>query len=207
MKTKHWIGLLVVVALAAVLVGANEAAPRPEPLRAAVCDMHQAMTAYRRLVDLRDRLDKDDKSFKEEGKRRADLVEQMLKQLGDLKKNTPDYQKLDQVCWDKMYDLRVYQEVEQNKLDRQRRDGLQACYEDLLTEVALYCQENGLDLVEYVGPVPLDSARNVQELESLINSRRILFNSSRIDISDTIAARLNARYKAATSPAPAAPPK
>jgi len=165
------------------------------------------MTAYRRLVDLRDRLDKDDKSFKEEGKRRADLVEQMLKQLGDLKKNTPDYQRLDQVCWDKMYDLRVYQEVEQNKLDRQRRDGLQACYEDLLTEVALYCQENGLDLVEYVGPVPLDSARNVQELESLINSRRILFNSSRIDISDTIAARLNARYKAATSPAPAAPPK
>ena len=131
----------------------------------------------------------------------------MLKQLGDLKKETPDYQKLDQACWDKMYDLRVYQEVGQNKIDRQRRDGLQSCYEDLLAEVARYCQENGLDLVEYVGPVPLDSARNVQELESLINSRRILFNSSKIDISDMIAARMNAKYKAAAPATPATPKK
>lgn len=197
MKTKHWVGLLSVVLLAAVLVGANESAPRPEPVRAAVCDVHQAMTSYQRLKDLRDRLDKEEKSFKEEGKRRADLVEQMLKQLGDLKKGTADYQKLDQETWDKMYQLRVYQEVEQNKLDRKRRDGLQACYEDLLSEISLYSQETGVDLVEYVSPVPLDTARNVQELESLINSRRVIFNSSRIDISDTMAARLNAKYKAA----------
>ncbi len=200
MKTKHWIGVLSVVVLAAVLVGANESAPRAEPVRAAVCDIHQAMTTYKRLIDLRDRLDKQDKSFKEEGKRRADLVEQMLKQLGDLKKGSSDYQKLDQETWDKMYQLRVYQEVEQNKLDRQRRDGLQACYEDLLAEISLYCQETGVDLVEYIGPVPLDSARNVQELESLINSRRVLFHSSKIDISDTMAARLNAKYKAAGAP-------
>jgi Skp family chaperone for outer membrane proteins len=204
MKTKHWLGLLAVAVLAAGLVGANEAAPRPEPIRAAVCDVHQVMKAYKRLDDLLDRLKKDDKTFKEEGKRRADLVEQLLKQLGDLRKGTPDYQKLDQVCWDKMYDLRVYQEVEQNKLDRTQRDGFQACYEDLLAEIALYCQENGIDLVEYVGIVPLDTARSAQDVESLINARRVLFNSSRLDISDAMAARLNAKYKAA---APAAPPK
>src|ERR1035437_5981923 len=118
MKTKYLVGFLAVVVLAAVLVGAKEAAPKPEPARVAVCDVHVAMTTYKRLIDLRDRLDKDDKSFKEEGKRRADLVEQKLKQLGDLKKDTPDYQKLDQACWDDMYGLRVYQEIEQNKLDR-----------------------------------------------------------------------------------------
>jgi Skp family chaperone for outer membrane proteins len=200
MKTKHWIGILSVVLLAAVLVGANDSAARPEPVRAAVCDVHKAMTTYKRLADLRDRMDKEEKSFKEEGKRRADLVEQMLKQLGDLKKDSADYQKLDQETWDKMYQLRVYQEVEQNKLDRKRRDGLQACYEDLLSEISLYCQENGVDLVEYISPVPLDTARNVQELESLINSRRVLFNSSKIDISDTMAARLNAKYKASGAP-------
>jgi Skp family chaperone for outer membrane proteins len=124
----------------------------------------------------------------------------MLKQLGDLKKDSSDYQKLDQETWDKMYQLRVYQEVEQNKLDRKRRDGLQACYEDLLAEISLYGQETGVDLVEYVSPVPLDTARNVQELESLINSRRVLFSSSKIDISDTMSARLNAKYKAAGAP-------
>lgn len=194
MRRRHWIGIVVAVGLAGLLVGANGDV-KPEPARVGVCDIHKALTGYKRLSDLRTQVEANEKAFRDEAKRRQEVVEQLLEQVSAINKDSPDYVKRDQEAWQKIYEVKAFQEVEQNKLERARRDGLQACYEDLIAVIKQYSAEVGLDVVHYSAAVPLEASRNVQELESLINSRRLLYTSQRVDITEVITQRLNAEWE------------
>jgi len=206
MRRIHWGVILSVVTLAAVLLGADGLGGKAEPSRVATCNVRKIMLDYQRFVDLKNRTDADEKKATDELKKKTELVENMLKQLADLKKDSPDYARLDEACWQKTFEARSFQEVEKNRLERQRRDGLLECYRAILDEIAAYAKEAGLDVVYYTRDMRLEDAMTVQDVESLIGANAILYSDPKVDMSAAILARLNAKYQAGQAKEPLPPP-
>ncbi|MBN2584855.1 MAG: OmpH family outer membrane protein [Planctomycetes bacterium] len=202
---KKTVGIaILMVGLVALLVGANGG--KPEPSRVAVCDLAKVVDDYKRVQSLQDDLAQQEKSRVEEVKRRSDVIEMMAKQMDDLKEGSEDRKKLEETAWEKMYELKAYRETEQGRLQRKSRDGLLSCYEEIMAQISRHAESNGIDLVVYkeqLDPL-LKTAQNTQELKSMINSRRVLYNSAALDITDAVIAALNAKW---TMEHPEAAPK
>jgi len=204
MKRIHWVLMLAVAASAAVLLAAN--VDLPGPSRVAVCNVRKVMVDYQRFIALKQRVDAQEKKAGDEMKKRSDDLDRMLKQLADLKKGSPDYERLDNDCWQFTFQARAFQEVEKNRLERERRDGLVACYSDVVAEIAAYARESGIDIVHYARDLPLESAVTVADVEQLISNNPVLYASPQADITAAVTARLNAKFQAAGSATPPQPP-
>ncbi|NLX58846.1 MAG: OmpH family outer membrane protein [Phycisphaerae bacterium] len=193
---KTWTTVVVLAGLAALLVGANGG--KPEPSRVAVCDLARVVDDYKRVQSLQAELAQKEKVRVEEVKRRSDVIELMAKQMDDLKEGSEDRKKLEETAWEKMYELKAYRETEQGRLQRQSRDGLLSCYEEIVAFIKQYAETNGIDLVIYKEQLDqqLKAAQNTQELKAMINTRRVLYNGAPLDITENVIAALNAKWTA-----------
>ena len=189
MHSKRPLLILLLVVLAASLVAAASA--RPEPARVGVCNVRDVVVGYHRFIKLRERLEQEENEIVAEVKKRSQQVDEMLDELRELKQGTDAYKKLDAACWEKTYKIRAYQEVQKSRLERERRNGLRASYQDIKTAIAECAEEKGLDLVLYTRDVDLTQAGNVQELEGIIGSKTVLYKAPRLDITQDVLGRLN----------------
>ncbi len=189
MHSKRPLLILLLVVLAASLVAAASA--RPEPARVGVCNVRDVVVNYRGFIKLRERLEQEENEIVAEVKKRSQQVDEMLAELRELKQGTEAYKKLDEACWTKTYETRAYQEVQKTRLERERRNGLRASYEDIKDAIAECAEEMGLDLVLYTRDVDLAQAGNVQELEGIIGSKTVLYKAPQLDITEDVLSRLN----------------
>ncbi len=197
MKLKVGFTVIGMVALASILVGTNGG--KGEPSRVAVCDVAKVVDDYTRVKKLQEHLAAEEKVRVEEIKKRSDLIEMMAKQMDDLREGSADRTKLEEKAWEKMYEMKAYRETEQGRLQRKSRKGLLACYEAIMSEIGEHAKDSGIDVVLYKTDLTeqLKQAQNTQELKSLINSRRVLYNKDALDITSTVIARLNAKWAVA----------
>ena len=194
MKSIHWALLLSVVAAAAVLVGAN--GTRPQPTRVAICDIRKLIFEYQRFNDLQKTLEAAENGITTElDKRKAQLVE-IGKQMGELKRDSADFKRLDELSWKQTYEARAFQEVEKGKLQRRLHDGAMQSYDDVLKAVAAYAQDAGIDIVYSSRDIQLNRAMNVKELEALIATKYVLYNAPGLDVTGAVLKQLNDAYAA-----------
>jgi len=199
---KHRIGVSVIalLALSVILLGANGG--KGEPSRVAVCDVAKVVDDYARVKSLQEELAAEEKLRVEDIRNRSDLIERLAKQMDDLKEGSDDRKKLEEKAWQQMFELEAYRKTEQGRLQRKSRKGLLACYEEIMSEIGRYAKANAIDVVLYKTDLgeQLKQAQNTQELKALINSRRVLYNNSALDITATVIAQLNAKWAVAHPP-------
>lgn len=196
------LSLVALVAGGAFLMGQGRAATATsQPSRVAVLRLADVLTKYNKLNAHRMRVAADQELYKVEVNKRKEITDELSKQLKELKPGTEDYRNLDEQLWKEAYESKAYIDVMQGKLERARLEGLAESYQDVVAEVKAFAEENGIDMVQITGDVPLDMARNLQELEQIMNGKRIIYSSAAIDITDPILKRLNDKV-----PAPAAAP-
>lgn len=195
MKRIHWSVLLSVAVLAAFVIGANGLGAKPT--RVGVCEIRRLLVEYQRFADLRQALETQDKNLAEEMKKRTDVIVELGKQMSELKKGSPDHQKLEELSWQKTFEARAFQDVQKGRLERQQHQGLLACYADIVREIEAYAKDSGIDVVYSTRDVNVEEAMNVKELESVIASKYILYRAAELDVTDAVIARLNAAYQPA----------
>lgn len=196
------LSLVSLVAGGAFLMGQGRAATATsQPSRVAVLRLADVLTKYNKLNANRMRIAADQELYKVEVKKRQEITDELSKQLKELQPGTDDYRRLDEQLWKETFEAKAYIDVMQGKLERARLEGLAESYQDVVAEVKALAEENGIDLVQITGDVPLNLARNLQELEQIMNGKRIIYSSDAIDITDAIVKRLNDKV-----PAPAATP-
>ncbi len=192
---------VLIAAVASMLFGgaflmgqARSEPPVAQPSRVAVLRLADVLNSYKKLQARRARFSSDQKLYKSEFDARRATVEQLKQQLDELQRGTPAYQQHEERWWKEGLEAKAYMEVMQNKLERGAMESLIESYKDIIDEVKLFSQESGIDLVQIQGEVPLENARNIQELEQIINGKRIIHHSKSIDISDSIINRLNRKF-------------
>ena len=102
--------------------------------------------------------------------------------------------------WKEAFEAKAYMDVMQGKLERSRLEGLAQSYRDVIAETKVFSEENGIDMVQITGDVPLEAARNLQELEQIINGKRVIYGNPAIDITDIVLKRLNDKFAAQAEP-------
>ena len=191
MRRIHWIALLATAALAAGLVGANGL--KPGPTKVGVCDIRRVVTEYTRFVTLREGLEAMQAEAKTEMERRDAEIKTIMKQLEDLKKDSEDYKRLQEVVWQKSVEARAYGEIQKGRMELKQQQGLRACYDDITKAIEAYCKEAGVDIVFTKRDVPMGDQMNTKDLEAAIATRYILYVNSAIDVTDAVLAKLNAK--------------
>lgn len=193
MKRLHWSILLTVAVLAGALVGANSL--KQGPSKVAVCDIRRVVVEYRKFVDLKDNITKQQKAAEAELEKRRATINGLIDQRKDLKRGSADDKKLDDMVLEKSVEAQAYGELTRNRLERQQYEGLRDCYQDVLSAVDAYAKQNGIDVVFSTRDVKIDEAKNSQDLETLIAAKYVLFNDAGVDITDDVLKKLNDSYK------------
>jgi Skp family chaperone for outer membrane proteins len=193
MKRLHWSILLVVAALGAALAGANGL--KPGPSKVAVCDIRRVVVEYKKFVDLKDAITKQQEAAQGELEKRRQMINGFIDQRKELKRGSADDKKLDDLILEKSVEAQAYGELTRNRLERQQYEGLRECYQNVLAAVDVYAKQNGIDVVLSNRDVKLDEAKNSQDLESLIAARYILFSDAGVDITNDVLKQLNDAYK------------
>ena len=174
--------------------------PAAQPSRIATLRLADVLSQYKKLDALRTRVMADQELYKVEIKRRSDVTDALKKQLEELQRGSADYQRLDEQLWKEAFEAKAYMDVMQGKLERSRLEGLAQSYRDVIAETKVFSEENGIDMVQITGDVPLEAARNLQELEQIINGKRVIYGNPAIDITDIVLKRLNDKFAAQAEP-------
>lgn len=193
MKRPHWSILLTVVALAGALIGANGL--KQGPSKVAVCDIRRVVVEYRKFVDLKDTITKQQTAAEAELKSRRDALMALNDQRKDLKPGSVDDKKIEDAVMQKSVEAQAFGELTRNRLERQQYEGLRACYQDVLSAMDGYAKQNSIDVVFSTRDVKIDEAKNSQDLEALIAAKYVLFSDAGIDITDDVLKKLNESYK------------
>jgi Skp family chaperone for outer membrane proteins len=213
MTRTRWIIVLLVAAVAATaFVAVNqaqtpakapEAAPapvaaeplKPGPTKVAVCDIRRVVTEYRRFIDLKDLVTKQQETAQNELNRRRTVLEDLQKQQQALKPDSPDFKKIQDSILEKAVEAQAYGELTRTRLERQQYEGLRGCYQDVQAAIDAFARENGIDVVLTDRDIKLDEARNSQDLESLIAARYIIYRAPGVDVTTGVLKKLNDSYK------------
>ena len=105
-------------------------------------------------------------------------------------------------------ELQWFVDSEGQKVERELAEALRSIYDDIQGAVHEVAQERGADLVLTIDQLPGDTPDSPTQVRQMILLQKVLYWKPELDITDTVIARLNGRYKP-QSPPPAvneAPP-
>jgi len=169
--------------------------PKQGPSKIAVCDIRRVVMEYRRFIDLKDQITKQQETAQNELNRRRTVLEDLQKQQQSLKPDSPDFKRIQDSILEKAVEAQAYGELTRTRLERQQYEGLRGCYQDVQTAIDAYARENGIDVVLTDRDIKLDEAKNSQDLESLIAARYIIYRAPGVDVTTGVLKKLNDSYK------------
>lgn len=194
------VGLLAIMMLAGVAVYstrviAQDAADTAVPTapRVAVCDVALAFEQYNRAKDLGRQMETRQSEMAAEDERRVAAITRANGNLEALAVQSPEYQRAQDEYQRLVLEHQVWRQFEQARLVREHRLLTEQMYSEILRVIEEYARENGLDLVLYRDIVDLQS-ETTAELQLKMTQRKVLYNSSAMDITDAVIRRLNAQY-------------
>jgi len=165
-----------------------------EGIKVGVVDINEIFDKYSRRTDLDQELKDIEAGFKKEiedkKKEMIDLNEEtQLLDLGSESRNSNI-----EILEKKNVELEGYAKFAENQLTKKYKNAFEVIYEEIINEVNSFGKEENYSVIIKKEKPNLQS-NQLSDLQFKIGIRTVLYNSSSIDITQTITERLNARYQ------------
>ena len=117
-----------------------------------------------------------------------------LEMQNALEPDSKEYNKRMKDWFDKKFELKSLEEYQKEVLTVESEVWTKTLYEKLLEEIGNLARQKGLSLVLSKDETPLKE-RKLSELYNLILSRKVLYNSSTLDITEELHKRIDLAYE------------
>lgn len=181
----------------------------PQAVRAAVVDIAAASERYQKTGDLENRFEQQRLKLNERRDALRQKIERTRRSLQEeLKPGTQVYEDRARQLAMEEAELQWFIEVEGRKVEQGLAASLRTIYDDIQRVVYEVAQERNIDLVLSADRLPDEPPANPTQARQQIVLQKVLYWHPRIDLTDTVIARLNAKYQKEKSAAPSgvAPP-
>jgi Skp family chaperone for outer membrane proteins len=189
----------IFTAAAAVPAAAQTAAGT----RIGVVNMQKVFGSMQEVTEVKAKLESDTKALKTQtDARQAELINLKQQRDNNLKPDTTQYDQATEELEEKSVKYEGDLKLQQANLARQQSRQLKEIFDKIESATAEVAKQKGLDVV--MTQVNPEFPKNPQDLtpdniSQLIGSHNMLYVSPTIDITDTVTAVLDAKYKAAAA--------
>jgi Skp family chaperone for outer membrane proteins len=173
---------------------AAPAAPSAAGTKTAVCDVVQIFTNYQRAKDLTAMLNEKREGLRSEDEKRKKVIEDLQKELEELKESSPEYDKRFQEMQKLLVDRDVWTRLQESLMLREHHRLTRDMYQDITKAVEQVAKEKGFQLVIF-RERELPPTENTQDLLRAIERRTVLYSDDNIDITEAVLAKLNETYR------------
>lgn len=159
--------------------------------------------------DLKQKLEQDRATLENEVKNRQQKVKDLQAARDLLKSDSPQYAQADADFMKNAIEFDTWSKVTQAQLQGQQKQQMKALFDKIVAAVTTVATARGLDIV--IADQRPDLPENlgnitVEQLRAILNSRNVLFNNTKVDISPDVIAELDKNYKAGGGAPPAPAP-
>jgi Skp family chaperone for outer membrane proteins len=193
---------LCTLALAAVafvfparLVAAQDGGPRIATVNPA-----KVFNDMKETKDLKQKMESDRTAIQNEGKRRADDLEEAKKKLTIFNEGSEEYNKASKDVIEKAVGLQTWQELIKADLARQQKAQMKNLFEKIEQATKEVAEQKKIDLVIVEQKIDLPSDPNtmgqitVDQLRQLINQRSVMYSNGKYDITNDVLANVDSKY-------------
>ena len=177
-------------------------------IRVAVVNVPAASEQYLRTADLEAHFDSLRRQYNEQREALQSRLERMARSLQEeLKPGTDEYRERTKQLTLLEAELKWFVETEGQKVERGLAMSLRNIFDDIQSAIREIAQEQRIDVVLAYDKAPEETPESATQVRQYILLQKVLFWSPRVDLTDDVIARLNAKYKARSSDAPKTPAK
>jgi Skp family chaperone for outer membrane proteins len=197
---------LISTCLAAVVLAAGQ---QGGSANVAVVNVSTVSARYARTADLEAQFEQRRLSFNEQ----RSAMQQRIQRLGqslqeELRPGTPEFEARRKELAMQEAELQWFTEAEGQRMERGLAESLRSIYADIVAAVREVADEQGVDIVLSADQLPEEPAQTTTQVRQQIVLQKVLYWKPRVDLTEPVTARVNARYRAqkAGSSSGAAPP-
>ncbi|MEL7087672.1 MAG: OmpH family outer membrane protein [Planctomycetota bacterium] len=165
------------------------------PTRVAVVNMQEVINNSDQQAANRAKNQQLGTDLQTEQKERQDAIVKLQNEIDPLEPGGDAWRaKRDQIQ-QKTLELRVWAEMQtqNNQLEQARQFAV--LYRNVNEAAGQVAQEMGYDVVLQAGELPDLMRLNVEQLQSVVQSRKVIYSSDQVDITAAVLSRLNAEFK------------
>ncbi|MFP4144687.1 MAG: OmpH family outer membrane protein [Phycisphaeraceae bacterium] len=191
---------LIVASLALsllILAGARAgSAMLAQPTAVAVVNLDEVLQNLDERTAIETEIRSQAQNLQQEGEQRRQKVAQLKQQLDEFSPGSTGYQQKEKQLTEDLVELKVWQEVEQQSLDRERVAQSEKLYRKIVGTVGSVADEAGYDVVlAQSDPLQLDYS-SAQEFFDQVQQRQVIHAGDQVDLTDQIVQRMNNEYEA-----------
>ena len=186
------------LALAGFLLASPFARAQDVAVRMAVCNPGKVFDGMDEKRALEEKMKNErDKINLEVSRRRAE-VEEIKKQLSELKPDTPIYKEKSQLLLQKAIDFEVWARLTEAEMARAEKETIKSLFEKIREATKEVAESKKIDLVlSERRPDLSDNATaklTPDQLRQMINASDVLYSTTKADITDAVILVLNKKY-------------
>jgi Skp family chaperone for outer membrane proteins len=187
-----------------VVLGILTAVPafgQATPTKVGVVNMGKVFNSMQEVTEIKAKLESDAKALKTAAQaHQAELINLQQQRDNGPKPDTQQYDDATQALEKKTIQYEQELKLQQLELARGQSRQLKAIFDKIEAATADIAKQKGLDIV--ITQIKPEFPKNLQDLtpeniSTLINQHNLLYVSPTVDITDTVTAALDAKYKAA----------
>ncbi|MFW6033380.1 MAG: OmpH family outer membrane protein [Phycisphaeraceae bacterium] len=191
---------LIVASLALsllILAGARAgSAMLAQPTAVAVVNLDEVLQNLDERTAIETEIRSQAQNLQQEGEQRRQKVAQLKQQLDEFSPGSTGYQQKEKQLTEDLVELKVWQEVEQQSLDRERVAQSEKLYRKIVGTVGSVADEAGYGVVlAQSDPLQLDYS-SAQEFFDQVQQRQVIHAGDQVDLTDQIVQRMNNEYEA-----------
>jgi len=170
------------------------AADKPANATVAVCDVVVVFNEYQRAKDLTLRLNERRDALRAENEKRGKAIDVLRTELEGLKAGSKEYEQRLNEVQRLTIERTAWLQFQESLIMRDHQRLTREMYEQILRMIQTVGEQQGFLVVIQRDKESLES-QSTQELIQKIASRKVLYNHSSVDITDSVLARLNDQYR------------
>jgi len=193
-KAKQWVMGSMAVVLAGAVVAVGQSAMQAEPTAVAVVNVQQVFNGLNEKQSIEADLKQQAQQLQQTQEQKQKEIQQMRSELDVLKPGTQNYQQQQDKVERKVVDFKAWQQYRQQKLQRKRGVEMENLYRKVVRTAGSVAEDNGYDVVLYDEGQPDFNFESSQQLSQMIQMRKVLWASDKLDITDQVQQRLNNQF-------------
>jgi Skp family chaperone for outer membrane proteins len=146
---------------------------------------------------LKEKMEKERQALVQEEKDKMDAIDAMKGRLKNLKPDSPQYAEEDAKLLQASIEIKVWRELHMANQQRVMKRQMKTLFDKIETAIADIAQQRGYSIVvaEQGMDIPEDmDAITIEQLQTLIGRRDVLYAAKGIDITELVINDLNAKY-------------
>lgn len=177
-----------------------------QPTRVAVVNVPAVSEQYEKTAELEAGFEQKRLAFNRDREALQQKIQRLAQALQEeFKPGTAEFERRRKELALADAELKWFMEAEGQKIEQSLAASLRGIYDDIHAAIRELAKERGIDLVLAADQLPPEPPQTTAQARQQIVLQKVLFWGPRVDMTDDVIARLNARHKAAT--ATAMPPK